>query len=120
MTETTARVAAKPTTTTHDVAATRRAKPAPAPAQAIGASVGLLHNGGPALLLGGLVQTKVVIGAPNDPFEQEADRVADDVVAGQVIKSVSRLPTAGLGSVSQRQPAGDEEEPAQTLSVQRD
>ena len=120
MTETTARVAAKPTTTTHDVAATRRAKPAPAPAQAIGASVGLLHNGGPALLLGGLVQTKVVIGAPNDPFEQEADRVADDVVAGQVIKSVSRLPAGGLGSVSQRQPAGDEEEPAQTLSVQRD
>ena len=85
MTDSAARAIAKPATVTHqDATAGKKAHPAPQVAPSISSSVGILYNGSPAVSLGGLVQRKVVIGAPNDQFEQEADRVAERVTAGQL------------------------------------
>ena len=74
---------------------------------------------GPTLALTG-VQTKVTIGPVDDPFEQEANRVAEHVVSDRLAPQVSRI---GTGGVTQRQPADQEsvqtqaeEEPIQTQS----
>ncbi|MCB0106024.1 MAG: DUF4157 domain-containing protein, partial [Caldilineaceae bacterium] len=69
----------------------------------------------PRIGLGLAVQRKVLIGPPDDPYEREADRVAAHVTAGEAAPPISRLAAGGL---AQRQSA-DEEEPVQTLAVQR-
>ncbi len=131
MTDTAVRAVAKPTTATRqDAAVSKKARPVTVVAPPIGDPVGLLYNGSPAITLGGLVQPKVVIGVPDDPFEREADLVADHVTRGHFVAGVSRLPAAGLGGVSQRLPAAaedaepesapnQEEELAQAVAVQR-
>lgn len=57
-----------------------------------------------------VVQRKAVIGQRNDPYEREADAVADRVVAGEAVPVVSSLPAGGLGTQAQRQTAEEEEE----------
>ncbi len=54
-----------------------------------------------------LIQTKLTVGAANDPYEQEADRVAEQVVSGQW--SMDRHPPTVARPV-QRQAAPEEEE----------
>lgn len=139
MTDSTARASAKPTVSTQPNApAGKQARPAPQVAPATNDLVGILYNSSPAVTLGALVQRKVVIGAPNDPFEREADAAAERVTAGRPVQHISRLPAAGLASVMQRmadEAATDdtdladetrnetgtgEEEPAQTLALQRE
>jgi Domain of unknown function (DUF4157) len=51
---------------------------------------GLSEPGGFAPVLHELIQPKLTVGAPNDKYEQEADRVADQVV---------KMPTTGKDSV---------------------
>lgn len=76
------------------------------------------YSAPPARILSFPIQTKVAIGRPNDPYEREADAVADRVVAGQPVTSISSLPPGGLSAPAQRQ--GDsEDEPAQSAPVQR-
>ncbi len=89
-----------------------------APAPVVNASLGLLYSAGPALGLAPAVQCKVVVGPPDDPFEQEADRVAERVSAGGPAMRISRLAGHGLARWTQRAP-DEEQEPAQTLAVQR-
>lgn len=84
-----------------------------------------------------IVQPKIKIGQPNDRFEQEADRVADRVVANQPIADISPVSAGNMPAASlaiqqqseneaesteelevQRQPE-EEEEPVQTRLLQR-
>lgn len=80
--------------------------------------LGSFYAAQPRLGLGSMVQPKVVIGQANDPYEREADSVAQAVTAGQPASAISRLPAGGLSRMPQRQ-AADEEEPVQTLRWQR-
>ncbi len=82
-----------------------------------------------------IVQPKIKIGQPNDRFEQEADRVADRVVANQSVTDISPVSASNMHAASQaiqtqsesetelqepeiqRQP--EEEEPLQTKLFQR-
>ena len=78
-----------------------------------------------------VVQPRLKVGAPDDQYEREADRVADRVVANQPvadISSVSGAPptTQNLQSQManeqreiQRQPEEEEEEPVQAKLIQR-
>jgi phage-related protein len=129
-----ARTAPKPTVAVQrETTASKKAAPAsPVVAPAVDGRNGLLYAAGPAMRLG--VQCKVVVGPPDDPFEQEADRVAERVSAGGPAMPVLRLPRGGwglgtggwgLGEAAQRvavqrEAAEEEEEPAQTLAVQRE
>lgn len=58
---------------------------------------------GPALSLGGLVETKLTVGRANDPYEREADAVAELVVTDQPIGAISAIPSGGLNSPSQQE-----------------
>jgi hypothetical protein len=60
------------------------------------------------------VQTKLMVGPANDPFEREADAAAGRIAAGQPVGRISRLPGAG-GIAAQRTCAAcaEEEEKAQ-------
>ena len=133
MAENAARASAPKAATHHDQTSVHKPERlvtavAPAPL----ASAGVFYNAGPVMTLVPAVQRKVVIGAPNDPFEREADAVAEQASASRPVQSVSRLPVGGLASAAQRlvqrtadveenanSEADTEEEPAQTLSVQR-
>lgn len=59
-------------------------------------SVGTFYSAGPVVNLSP-VQAKYTIGAVNDPFESEADAVAENVVSGKSVPSISRLETARGG-----------------------
>lgn len=72
----------------------------------------------------GVLQAKLKIGAPGDKYEQEADRVADQVMrmpepivrrqAAEEEEPVQAKPLATqITPLVQRQPAGEEEEPTQ-------
>ncbi len=83
-----------------------------------------------------IVQPKIKIGQPNDRFEQEADRVADRVVANQPVADISPVSAGNMPAASlaiqqqaekeaelpeqeiQRQPE-EEEESLQTKLLQR-
>ncbi len=142
MAENTARAGVKPTVTAQrEPAAGKKAGAnGPAPAPAANAPLGVLYSAGPALGLAPAVQAKVVVGPPDDPFEREADHVAERVTSGDSVMRISRLPANGLSAAAQRLAAGglltdvtdgtdqrpiqrqaaeEEEEPAQTLAVQR-
>jgi hypothetical protein len=89
-----------------------------------------LGHGAPAglSLLGGAIQTKLAVGAANDPYEREADSVADHVVSDKAFGSPPAISTLGPGALTQtkrdeeeeppvqRQPE-DEEEPVQTKAL---
>lgn len=82
-----------------------------------GGNLSAFYSSGP--VLGLPVQRKVVIGRVNDPYEKEADSVADRVTAGQNVPFVSRLTPGSLGAPVQRQEEEKDEEPVQEMAVQR-
>ena len=88
-----ARAAAKPTAAVQrETAASKKpAAPSPVVAPAVNGANGLLYSAGPAMTLGLGVQCKVVVGPPDDPFEREADAVAQRVTAGGPAMPVLRL-----------------------------
>jgi hypothetical protein len=94
-----------------------RAESTPALAQTAG---NRSHSGGPAISLLAAIQTKVVIGAVNDPYEREADAVAASVTANHPAPAITRLPPGGLQSIHRQ--ANDEDELTETVqeeSIQR-
>ncbi|HNS02248.1 MAG TPA: hypothetical protein PKM78_07695, partial [Anaerolineae bacterium] len=122
MAETMTRAAVKPTVAPQREPSAGRKLGAAAPVVAPVANgpLGMLYSAGPALGLASGVQCKVVVGPPDDPYEREADRVAERVSSGGPVMRISRLPANGLSAAAQRMTQPDEEEePAQTLSVQR-
>jgi len=87
-----------------------------------GRGLGAFYTAGP--VLGLPVQRKVVIGRVNDPYEKEADSVADRVTTGRDVPFVSRITPGSLGAPGhsapvQRQEEEKEEEPVQEMAVQR-
>jgi len=72
-----------------------------------------------------LIQTRLTIGAADDPYEREADAVADRVMRKQPTGPISRLGSPGRGPTAQRQSeeSGDEEkeeeEPVQAKLIQQ-
>jgi hypothetical protein len=84
-------------------------------------SLGAFYSAGPVFGLGGPVQApaqaKITIGQPNDPFEREADTVAERVTTGQQVPPISPISSGGLSSIAQRQ-MDDEEEPLEKAPVQ--
>jgi hypothetical protein len=83
--------------------------PAPAPVSAPrqqGASqAGPLQRAAPAMGLG--VQREVAIGKPDDPFEREADKVADRISAGRDVEpdSISQVTPGALARTAATSPA---------------
>ncbi|MGA1839283.1 MAG: DUF4157 domain-containing protein [bacterium] len=72
------------------------------------------YSAGPVFGLSSPIQTKVVISRPGDPYEKEADSVADRVIAGEQIPGISHIPPGGLGSnVVQNQKNEEEQEETQ-------
>lgn len=66
------------------------------------------------------VRTKLTINVPGDAYEQEADRVADKVVAGRDVGAIMHLGGAsGTGGLQRQEggPGEDEEEPLQMKSA---
>ena len=59
--------------------------------QKAGGPLGPHYAGGPAVSLAAPVQTKVVLGRVGDPYEREANAVADRIVRGQPAPSIGRL-----------------------------
>ena len=82
------------------------------PSPAASSQLSAFYSAGPVFGLGTSVQTKLAIGQPNDPYEREADAVADRVTAGGQAPPISLIPTGVLGGVAQRQ-MKDQEEPAE-------
>ena len=73
-----------------------------------------------------LIQTRLTIGAADDPYERDADAVADRVMRKQPAGPISRLGSPGRGPTAQRQSeeSGDEEkeeeeEPVQAKRIQQ-
>lgn len=87
------------------------AAPGPSPAATSRAPVGRLYSAGPAATLGALAQPRLVVGAAHSPLEQEADRVAGQVMAGA---GTVQVQPAAAGIVSREEkdkpaaPAGGE------------
>jgi hypothetical protein len=71
------------------------------------AGVSGFYSAGPVLNLGG-VQGKLVVGQANDPYEREADMVADQVVQGKPVTSISSISQGG-DALTQSQPDQEEE-----------
>ena len=75
------------------------------------------------------VQTKVVIGRVDDPYEREADSVADRVTGGLSVPFVSHITPGSLGTPRPSSPVQrkeeekeeeeKEEEPVQEMTIQR-
>jgi uncharacterized protein DUF4157 len=70
---------------------------------------GGFYSAGPVVRLGP-VQT-FTVGKADDPYEREADAMAERVVAGQPAPAISTIPPSGLGGVGQTQAVADTEEP---------
>lgn len=67
------------------------------------------------------VQAKFTIGKANDPYERQADSVADHVVSGRKAPAITPIPAAGLGSVATlelKEEEGNPQIPAQTKRLQ--
>ena len=76
-------------------------------------------------LRGSGLQTKLTVGHPHDPYEQEADSVAQRITSGQPVGSISAISPGALKGSAQRQgqepEVQDEDETlTQTLSLQRE
>ncbi len=72
--------------------------------------MGPFYSSGPALNLKRVGQAKLVVGRANDPYEREADAVADSVTNGGPAPTVSTLQSGAL----EEPQAQTEEEPVQT------
>jgi len=68
-----------------------------------------------ASLARGVLQRKLTIGLSNDPLEHEADRVADQVMAGPSRSDFSRVPI----SIQRHAPTGDRQSEETPSSVDR-
>ncbi|MCP4287758.1 MAG: DUF4157 domain-containing protein [Gammaproteobacteria bacterium] len=79
--------------------------------------LGAFYSAGPVFGLGATIQAKVAIGRTNDPYEREADAVADRVTTGGQAPSISLIPTSGLNGIAQRQ-IEDEEQPEDLTPIQ--
>ncbi len=102
----------------HHPAGDNGAARAHATPQASSSRLGAFYSAGPVFGLGLPVQAKVVVGRVNDPYEREADAVADRVASGAPqAPAISRISPGGLSGLVQRQE--DEKEPVQTTLVQR-
>lgn len=81
------------------------------PASRSSTTLGAGYHAGPAVTLTPRVQQKLQMGRVDDPYEREADRVADHVTAGEPVPAVSHLQ---LGSLTgQRSEDEGEDEAAQ-------
>ncbi len=104
----------------------RSPRPAPRPAQVSGTErtaapvpsgpLGAFYGAGPVMTLGS-VQTKLTVGQANDPYEREADQVADRVVSRQPAPPITPIAAGGLGAGLQ--PKMVEEERKEEAPVQR-
>ena len=94
------------------------------PARPVNAQAKAFYSAPPLQLLNLPVQAKVAIGRTNDPYECEADSVANRVVTGQSITSISTLPPGGLnsrsGAPAQRQEEKDESVQESAIQKQDD
>jgi hypothetical protein len=77
--------------------------------------LGAFYSAGPVLSLGVPVQAKLSVGQAGDPFEREADTVADRVIFDQVAPPISVLPPGGPPDAGQAAEGveSSEEEPVQ-------
>jgi len=64
---------------------------------------GMVYRAGPALSLGGVVQPKLAVGAPDAAFERDAHRVADLVMRGGAATPAAALPP---GTVAREEKSG--------------
>lgn len=80
--------------------------------------MGPFYAAGPAVSLNGGVQTKLVVGQPNDPYEQEADAMAQRVTHGGPATAVSSLGKGDLAEPGQAQT--EEEEPVQAQTEEEE
>ena len=71
--------------------------------------------GGPVHRLG--AQAKLTVGQVGDPYEREADKVAERVASGQPAGDVSRIPAGGLGAQRQEEPPAKESAGAETAQM---
>jgi len=81
-----------------------------APSYTSNQQLGAFYSAGPAIGLASPVQAKFTIGQANDPYEREADSVADSIVNGGEVPSITPVPAAGLGSVAKLEQDEAEEE----------
>ena len=67
-----------------------------------------------------ILQPKLTIGQANDKYEQEADRAADQVVAGQPVPQITPI-SGALSSTPAQKSESDifEEKPIQAKLIQR-
>lgn len=96
--------------------------PTPASQPASGQqAMGAFYAAAPALALGMPVQVKLAVGQANDPYEQEADSVAERVVQGAPAPEISAIPAGGLVAppIQQQSDEAVVEEPVQTQPIQR-
>jgi hypothetical protein len=80
---------------------------------ASGGANGFRHNFGQV----GVLQAKLTVGAPGDRYEQEADRVADQVLAAPEPQPVQRRPHAWVGAMSPRVQRQEGEEQIQARAA---
>jgi len=60
-------------------------------------------------------QTKLSVNTPGDEYEQEADRIADEVIAGRQVSEITPLGSGGAASLRTQETVSEEdEEPLQT------
>ena len=90
------------------------------PVQSSNQHLSTFYSCGPAVSLASpVVQAKVTIGQANDPYEREADTVADQVVQGASVTEISSIPANGLEGAPQRKESEKSDEPvAQTKLIQ--
>src|SRR5262245_33460197 len=81
------------------------------PASRSSAALGVGYHSGPAVTLTPRVQAKLQMSRVDDPYEREADRVADHVTAGESAPAVSHLQPGSL--TGQRSEDDGEDEAAQ-------
>ena len=92
-----------------------------APSHSSNQQLSAFYSAGPAVGLVSPVQAKFTIGKSNDPYEREADSVADSIVCGGKAPPITPVPAGDLGSVAKLELAEDEQDqnPPQTQLLQR-
>ena len=73
--------------------------------------LGAFYSAGPVFGLAAPVQTKLTIGRANDPYEREADAVADHVMSGRPAPAISPIPPGGLSGAQMASSEAEEPQP---------
>jgi uncharacterized protein DUF4157 len=81
------------------------------------APLGPFYSAGPAIGLGVPVQEKLAVGHVGDPYEREADAVAERVVTGESVPAISPVAASQLGQSTQRATDPEEKKPAQKATA---